>query len=133
MADFRVQFEEIGGAFVQHFYNLFDNANAESRANNLIPLFLNEQCFQTYENSKASGVEAIRACLQKLSFQKIQRSITTVDCQPLSDGVLVGVMGMVKTDEDPVHSYSETFVLRATNNNFFITNHIFRMAIHNVG
>lgn len=129
MADFRVQFDEIGQAFVQHFYRLYDNP--ESRAN-LISLFLNEQCYQTFERTKSAGVEAIKNCLSTLTFQKLQRSVTAVDCQPLSDGVLVAVLGILKTDDDPPHSYSETFVLKATNGNFFITNHVFRLAVHNV-
>lgn len=174
-------------------------------------LFQNEQCFQTYESSKASGVEAIKACLQvsvcfsSLYSACLERSVCPpetilpkdpkkhhdsrlsaslrrcpgwrdgngqsgylivdwLDCTSfisfrLDSALFCQCFAMVKlkhtvhshtsvirptfrcsfhvfllqTDEDPVHSYSETFVLRATNNNFFITNHIFRMAIHNVG
>jgi hypothetical protein len=38
MADFRTQFEEIGQAFVKHYYTMFDNQ--ETRTNNLIALYL---------------------------------------------------------------------------------------------
>ena len=86
MADFRTQFEEIGQAFVKHYYNMFDNP--ETRTNNLISLYLvsanllglinyifflsicggfgfwqQEQCFQTFEGGKSAGVEQIKARL----------------------------------------------------------------------
>ncbi|OWA53930.1 putative nuclear transport factor 2 [Hypsibius exemplaris] len=128
MADFRVQFEEIGQAFVKHYYAMFDDPN--SRTNSLINLYLQEQCVQTFEGSKSAGVEQIKARLAGLTFQKIQRGITSVDCQPLSDGVLVVAMGQLKTDDDLPQSFHESFVLRSTPNGFFITNNIFRLVLH---
>ena len=37
-----------------------------------------------------------------------------------------------KTDDDPPHSYTQTFVLKSLNSSWFIQHDIFRVALHNV-
>ena len=58
---------------------------------------------------------------QSLTFQKIQHIITKVDCQPMFDGgILINVLGQLKTDDDPPHSFSQTFVLKPISDTFFL-------------
>ncbi|CAG7818642.1 unnamed protein product [Allacma fusca] len=68
-----------------------------------------------------------------LTFQKIQHAITSVDCQPMFDGgILINVIGQLKTDDDPPHTFSQTFVLkRSPEGAFFCQHDIFRLGIHN--
>ena len=35
-------------------------------------------------------------------------------------GVLINVLGQLKTDDDPPHSYSQTFVLKPIADSFFL-------------
>jgi hypothetical protein len=71
--------------------------------------------------------------LQSLPFKAIQRAITKTDCQPLPDGsIMVGVFGQLKTDDDPIQSYHQFFILRPAGTSFFISNEIFRLVLHNM-
>ena len=38
----------------------------------------------------------------------------------------------MKTDEDPPHSFTQSFVLKPSGGSWFIAHDIFRIAIHNV-
>ena len=70
---------------------------------------------------------------QSLTFQKIQHIITKVDCQPMFDGgILINVLGQLRTDDDPPHSFSQTFVLKPIADSFFLQHDIFRLGIHSV-
>ncbi|XP_055343696.1 probable nuclear transport factor 2 [Paramacrobiotus metropolitanus] len=130
MADHLTQFEQIGQAFVKHYYTLFDNQ--QSRTESLINMYYQQGCFQTFEGNQAAGHDAIRQKLAALTFQRIARSITSVDCQPLPDGIMVVVLGQLKTDEDQPQSYVESFVLKASGGNYFITNNVFRLVLHHM-
>ena len=69
--------------------------------------------------------------MQGLTFQKICHIITKVDCQPMFDGgILINVLGQLKTDDDPPHSFSQTFVLKPLGESFFLQHDIFRLGIH---
>jgi len=128
MVDIASQFETIGQAFTSHYYTLFDNP--QTRTDGLINLYLAQQCFQTFEGHKSSGIEQIKQKLASLTFQRIRRSYTSIDCQPLPDGILIVVLGRLQTDEDPPQSFQETFILKQANGGFFITNDVFRLVLH---
>ncbi len=38
----------------------------------------------------------------------------------------------MQTDEDPLHSFTQTFVLKNLGSNWFIQHDIFRIALHNI-
>lgn len=86
----------------------------------------------SFEGVQVQGAVQILEKIKNLSFTKIARAITTVDCQPTFDGgVLVNILGQLKMDEDPVHGFSQTFVLKPMNESFYIQHDSFRLVIHN--
>ncbi|MFH4974061.1 hypothetical protein AB6A40_000770 [Gnathostoma spinigerum] len=130
--NFNPNFEEIGNAFVQHYYAKFDVTDSCVRCTGLSDLYDPLNSYMTFEGVQVKGRDNILMKFNSLTFKTIQRAITKVDCQPLPDGsILVCVIGQLKTDEDPVQSYYQTFVLRPTATSFFISNEIFRLVLHN--
>jgi len=87
----------------------------------------------TFEGQQCQGAAKIMEKFNGLTFQKIQHAVTAVDCQPTFDGgILINVIGQLKTDDDPVHTFSQTFVLkRSAAGAFFCQHDIFRLGIHN--
>lgn len=70
---------------------------------------------------------------QTLTFRQIQRRVTKSDSQPLADGsILVSVLGQLKTDEDPVNSYNQVFMLKPNAGSYYISNEIFRLVLHDM-
>lgn len=56
-----------------------------------------ESSFMTFEGQQLQGAGKIMEKLQSLSFQKINRILTTVDSQPMFDGgVLINVLGRLQ-------------------------------------
>merc|ERR1712088_706238 len=103
-------YDAIGKAFVQQYYALFDDKNARP---NLVNLYNAEQSLMT--------------------FERIAHSITAIDCQPMFDGgILINVLGQLKTDEDPPHSFLQTFVLQNSGGSWFIGHDTFRLVLHNI-
>jgi len=124
------QFNDIGNTFVKQYYAAFD-ADRESRAN-VANFYHAELSLMSFEGVQMQGSVAIMDKIKGLSFQKIRRAMTAVDCQPTFDGgVLINVLGQLQMDEDPVHGFSQTFVLKPLNNSFFIQHDCFRLVIHN--
>ena len=79
------------------------------------------------------GAAKIMEKLASLTFQKIAHLITAVDCQPMQDGgVLINVLGQLKTDDDPPQTFNQNFVLKPSGGSFLIAHDNFRLAIHNV-
>ncbi|GMT28117.1 hypothetical protein PFISCL1PPCAC_19414 [Pristionchus fissidentatus] len=129
---FNPQYETIGNALVAHYYSQFDVGNPAARAQGLQDLYDPENSYMTFEGVQMKGRDAILQKFQSLTFQNIQRSITKSDSQPLYDGsILVSVLGQLKTDDDPVQSYNQLFVLRPNATGFFIANEMFRLVLHN--
>uniref|UniRef100_A0AC35TIR1 NTF2-related export protein n=1 Tax=Rhabditophanes sp. KR3021 TaxID=114890 RepID=A0AC35TIR1_9BILA len=128
---FNANYEQIGNAFVQHYYSKFDIGDLSSRAAGLSDLYDAENSYLTFEGNQCKGRADILAKVQSLTFGKIARAITKSDCQPLYDGsIAVSVFGQLQTDEDPVQSYNQFFILRPNNGSFFIANEIFRLVLH---
>lgn len=85
----------------------------------------------TFEGTQLMGRAKILEKFQSLTFQKILHVITTVDCQPTFDGgLVVSVLGQLKTDDDPPHTFNQTFLLKPSAETFFVANDIFRLALH---
>lgn len=84
-------FEEVGRAFVLHYYNIFDTNRAGLQS------LYQEMSMMTFEGEKIQGSQAIAQKLTSLPFQSVKHEIITVDSQPsASGGVLVFVCGNLK-------------------------------------
>lgn len=69
--------------------------------------------------------------LQGLTFKTIQHVVTMVDCQPTFDGgVVIVVLGQLKTDDDPPHTFNQVFVLKHQAGSFYVEHDIFRLSLH---
>ncbi|KAJ1494733.1 putative nuclear transport factor 2, partial [Baffinella frigidus] len=101
--------EQVGKAFVQHYYQTFDTNRA-----GLSSLYQSESMF-SWEGEKIQGAQAIVEKLQGLPFTQVAHHVTSLDCHPTSgNGVLVLVCGHLKIEADaaaPPLKYSQTFVL----------------------
>lgn len=125
------QFQQIGETFVKQYYEIFDGER-EGREK-LVNFYHTELSLMSFEGVQVQGAACILDKIKSLTFSKIARAITTVDCQPTFDGgVLVNILGQLKMDEDPVHGFSQTFVLKPINDSFIIQHDSFRLVIHNV-
>jgi len=140
-------YEAIGKAFTEQYYNIFDNAATRPQLQNL---YNAEQSLLSFEGQQMQGSAKIMEKLSSLTFQKIAHLITAVDCQPMFDGgILINVLGQLKvsfvtvttfttekkmpqTDEDPAHGFSQAFVLKPDGQSWFIAHDVFRLALHHV-
>jgi hypothetical protein len=63
----------------------------------------------------------------------VARVTTAIDTQiTVEQGIFINVIGQIKTDNDPPHSFTQTFYLRFANGTWFILNEMFRLLVHNV-
>ena len=84
-------FEEVGSAFVLHYYNIFDTNRAG------LQNLYQDVSMMTFEGEKIQGSQAIAQKLTSLPFQSVKHEVITVDSQPMaSGGVLVFVCGNLK-------------------------------------
>uniref|UniRef100_A0A915M4Y0 NTF2 domain-containing protein n=1 Tax=Meloidogyne javanica TaxID=6303 RepID=A0A915M4Y0_MELJA len=104
---YNTNFDQVGQAFIAHYYSKFDVPDVAARTAGLTDLYDADLSFMTFEG-------------------------TPTDCQPLPDGsILVTVIGQLKTDDDPVNSFNHCFVLKPnTTGSFYISNEIFRLILH---
>lgn len=124
------QYETIGKAFTQQYYAMFDDP---AQRPNLVNLYNAEQSLMTFEGQQMTGAAKIMEKIASLTFQKIAHVITAVDCQPTFDGgILINVLGQLKTDDDPPNSFTQVFVLKPSSDSFFIQHDMFRLVLHNV-
>jgi hypothetical protein len=124
------QYDAIGKAFVQQYYAIFDDA---TQRQNLSALYNADQSLMTFEGVQMQGVAKIMEKIGSLTFQRIVHSITAIDCQPMFDGgILINVLGQLKTDDDPAQSFIQTFVLKPGGDSFFIQHDTFRLVLHNI-
>lgn len=124
------QYDAIGKAFVQQYYTLFDDA---AQRHQLSALYNADQSLMTFEGVQMQGVAKIMEKISSLTFQRIAHSITAIDCQPMFDGgILINVLGQLKTDDDPAQSFIQTFVLKPGGDSFFIQHDTFRLVLHNI-
>eukprot|EP00795_Rhopilema_esculentum_P001083 gene1083-15416_t len=87
----------------------------------------------SFEGTDLQGEVQISEKLKGLPFQKVEHSVTTVDVQPTVDnGLIVFVIGQLKTDSDPPHGFSQVFHLKQNpvTNSLVVLNDIFRLMLH---
>ncbi|XP_053208380.1 probable nuclear transport factor 2 [Panonychus citri] len=121
-------YAEIGKNFVQQYYTLFDDPNLRA---GILPLYSETNSLMTFEGEQLLGRVKIMEKLQGLTFKTIKHVVTTVDCQPTFDGgVLIVVLGQLKTDDDPPHTFNQVFVLKPLGDSFFVEHDIFKLALH---
>eukprot|EP00088_Acartia_fossae_P014032 TRINITY_DN17477_c0_g1_i2.p1 TRINITY_DN17477_c0_g1~~TRINITY_DN17477_c0_g1_i2.p1 ORF type:complete len:144 (+),score=34.66 TRINITY_DN17477_c0_g1_i2:37-432(+) len=123
-------YEQIGKAFTEQYYNMFDNPATRAQ---LSALYNADQSLMSFEGQQMQGSVKIMEKIQSLTFQKIAHLITAVDCQPMFDGgILINVLGQLKTDDDPPQSFMQNFVLKPGGDSFFIQHDVFRLVLHNI-
>lgn len=122
--------EQLGNQLVKQYYEIFDHGASREL---VLPLY-HPNAIINFEDHSGQGHLAIKEVLtEKLTFKKIEHLITKVDCQPTEEsGVIVLVTGKLKTDDDPIHSFSQTFYVKPRDGNYFIFHDIFRLSIHNM-
>jgi len=120
-----MNFEEVGKAFVNHYYTLFD----ANKRGELGALYQNESML-TFENDKFQGRDNIVKKLTSLAFSSVKRAITTLDSQPSAgNGVLVFVCGQLTIDGDNPVRFSQVFNLQQipSTSGYFVLNDMFRL------
>lgn len=121
-------YENIGKVFVQQYYAMFDGD--VSARSNIANFYSDSNSLLTFEGMQFLGKVKIAEKLSQLTFQKINHIIETCDCQPTIDGgVVVMVMGQLKTDDDPPHRFIQTFVLKPASGSYFVQHDLFRLCI----
>jgi len=123
-------FLQIGQQFVNQYYQIFD-ADVDSREK-LRCFYHEEASLMSFEGVQIQGATKIIDKIKGLAFKKIRRMPTAIDCQPTFDGgVLINVLGQLQMDDDPVHGFIQTFVLKPSGGSFFVQHDMFRLVIHN--
>jgi len=121
-------YEQIGKTFVQQYYQLMDDSTQRP---NVANFYTEQKSLMSFEGQQMMGRTKIMEKIQSLTFQKIQHIITAIDAQPTFDGgVLVAVLGQLKTDDDPPHTFNQVFVLKPANDSFYVEHDCFRLALH---
>merc|ERR1711924_11499 len=87
----------------------------------------------TFEGTQHQGPANISQKLQSLSFQTVQHQLTTVDCQPSPNGVVIFVCGDLCVDgnaQQPL-KFSQVFQLAPFPNGagYWVLNDMFRINI----
>lgn len=121
-------YDKIGKAFVNQYYQLFDGDINQRQA--IANYYSDTESLLTFEGTPFMGKAKIAEKLVGLTFQKIGHIISTCDCQPTIDGgVVVMVLGQLKTDDDPPHNFIQTFVLKPRDGSYFVQHDIFRLVL----
>eukprot|EP00993_Chasmostoma_nieuportense_P005062 NODE_5701_length_622_cov_321.931313_g5537_i0.p2 GENE.NODE_5701_length_622_cov_321.931313_g5537_i0~~NODE_5701_length_622_cov_321.931313_g5537_i0.p2 ORF type:complete len:122 (-),score=35.93 NODE_5701_length_622_cov_321.931313_g5537_i0:196-561(-) len=115
-------FNAVGKAFVQHYYNTFDTNRQALSA------LYRDSSLMTFEGAQLQGQANIIQKLMSLTFRSVKHETQTIDCQPSqNNGILVMVSGMLKTDEDQPQKFSQLFHLMQEGANFWVSNDMFRL------
>ncbi|GFN97562.1 nuclear transport factor 2 [Plakobranchus ocellatus] len=125
-------FNDIGRSFASHYYNLFDTKEQRPQ---IAALYHPTDSLLTFEGQQIQGQQAIVEKMKGIPLEDMQRTVTTLDCQPTADGgVLISVLGQLKnsSENDKVMGFSQTFLIKPFNNSFFIFHDIFRLVLHNI-
>lgn len=129
------QAKQVAVAFCEHYYPTFCQSRAAIES-----LYLpGEASTLIYEGQLCVGQAAIMEKLKGLSFKQIAHKLTNVDAVSVANGtppnkpaIMLTVLGQLQTDDDPPHSFTQTFLLRTTDNNsMYIAYETFRMVLHN--
>jgi len=137
MTNICANFDQVGQAFAQHYYNTFDADRSQ-----LGPLYNDTYSMLNFEHSNErpgqyKGSAAIVEKLKSLPFQQVKHRVVTLDTQPSPNGgVVVVVCGDLLIDgEQHAQKFSQTFQLMPTEaaglapGSYFIFNDIFRLNV----
>ncbi|XP_052202525.1 nuclear transport factor 2B-like [Diospyros lotus] len=117
--------ENIGRAFVEFYYNLFDNHRAS-----LFSLY-QASSILSFEGQRIEGGAEICAKLNQLPFDECRHTISTIDSQPspATGGFIVFASGSLRLPgEDHPLRFSQMFhLLPASEGRLFVQNEIFRL------
>lgn len=88
--------EIVGKAFVEHYYQLFDNERAS------ISSLYQPDSMLSFEGQQILGVEDICSRLMQLPFQRCRHVVSTVDVQPSAvlGSVLIFVSGSLELPDE---------------------------------
>lgn len=118
-------YDRLGKVYVAQYYSLFDDP---SRRLSLVSLYHFDDSFLTFEGERYRGTKKILEKFERLNLRDIQRSILSVDSQPLIDGgIIVNVIGSVKANNDPKRLYAQTFLFKPQKGSFFLQHDILRV------
>jgi hypothetical protein len=119
------QIEQIGRAFVQHYYTTFDKDRSQ-----LGPLYQADSLL-TFEGQSFQGADQIVAKFKDLKFGQIAHVVKSCDCAPSAAGILVFVTGDLKVEgEANALKFGQVFLLLPTapnSQNFYVRNDVFRL------
>lgn len=84
--------EMVGRAFVEHYYQLFDNERAS------VSSLYQPESMLTFEGQKILGVDDISSRLQQLPFERCRHVVSTLDTQPsaATGSLLIFVSGSLE-------------------------------------
>lgn len=117
-------YDRLGKIYVAQYYMLFDDP---SRRLSLVSLYHSEDSFLSFEGRQFRGTRKILEKFEKLNLKNIERSIKSVDSQPLRDGgIIINVVGKVRANNDPQRLYAQTFIFKPQKGSFFLQHDIFR-------
>lgn len=124
MRNLNKDYDRLGKIYVAQYYTYFDDP---SRRLALVALYHSEESFLSFEGEKFRGTKKILEKFETMALGKIERSINSVDSQPLRDGgLIVNVVGKVKAKEERERLYAQTFVFKPQKGSFFLQHDIFR-------
>lgn len=87
--------KEIANAFIQTYYQNFDNGPRENLSSLYVPD--NQTSQMSFEGNLLRGQQAIVEKLKSLSFQKVSRLVTAIDTQvTVEQGILINVIGQLQ-------------------------------------
>jgi len=115
--------DEVGKAFVTHYYTAFDSDRSK-----LTTLYQNASRLH-FEGREFVGPKEISEKLQNLPFQKVAHSIKSMDCQPSGcGGIIVHIVGELKVDDEAnTLKFSQVFHLMPSDSSFWVVNDMFRL------
>lgn len=102
------QVEMVGKAFVDHYYDLFDNNRAS------LSTLYQPTSMLTFEGQKTFGVIDICSKLNQLPFDNCKHFVSTIDSQPssYSNAIVVFVSGSLQLPDEEHHlRFSQVILL----------------------
>lgn len=120
--------DEVGWYFVEQYYTTL------SRSPEKVYLFYNKrsQFVSGNETEKVEvcvGQRAINERIKELDFSECKVRVTNVDSQASDEHIVIQVIGEISNKSAPHKKFTQTFVLAAQTNGYFVLNDIFRYII----
>jgi hypothetical protein len=120
--------DEVGWYFVEQYYTTL------SRNPEKLYLFYNKrsQFVSGQETDKVPvciGQKSINDRIKELDFQDCKVRVTNVDSQASDTNIVIQVIGEISNKSQPHKKFTQTFVLAAQTNGYFVLNDIFRYLI----